>query len=61
MNYVAGLLIGIFTLYLAVHLVTTGEALIIDAVNKAGLSGITGTLLIAVLPGSLIIWFLSKL
>jgi len=61
MNYVAGLLIGIFTLYLAVHFVITSEALIIDAVNKAGLSVITGTLLIAVLPGSLIVWFLSKL
>ena len=56
-----GLLAGLFIIYISVIIVIAGEGLIINAVNNAGLSGITGVLLMAALPGSLVLYFLGKL
>ncbi len=46
--------------YVSIQLVIAGEGAIANAINNAGLSGIAGALLISLLPGSLLLYFVQK-
>jgi len=50
------LLVGLLITYVSIIIVIAGEGIIIDAINSVGLSGIISALLMAALPGSLLLW-----
>ena len=53
------MLVGLLITYVIIIIVIAGEGLIANAINNAGLSGITSALLMAALPGSLLLWSFS--
>jgi len=46
---------GLISICVIIVIAVTGEGVIIDVVKNAGLSGITGALLITALPGALLL------
>ena len=56
----AGVLAGIVTAVISVIIIIYGESLIFNTINSVGISGIAGALLMMALPGSLVVYFLTK-